>query len=339
MEVKKYKELTGEEWNGYLSAVAGVPFAYTAKSIEFQTTYAQSVFENASFLLVQDQKPVAVVVIYLDRDEKGVCSISWGGRSCPAPFISQAVPYHLQEKYLSEAMKEIEIIESQYQVEKTMFQMEPLANALQRDTLMNYQFLLKYGYKDTSYITQMLDLRKEEKELWSDVRKGHKSDIKKGRYDIVFYDFSNITKDHIECYRSIYEQDAGMVTRNSELYMHYYDFVKAGKGLLAFAYKNGKPVAVLIVTGFGNMAYYSSYAELSEELDGPVGHQLQWETILELKRRKIAFYEVGEQVFGTFPKGSEEAKLVNISMFKRGFGGYPMMKFCGVKQVKACTQQ
>lgn len=76
MEVKKYKELTGEEWNGYLSAVAGVPFAYTAQSIEFQTTYAQSVFENASFLLVQDQKTVAVVVIYLDRDEKGVCSIS-----------------------------------------------------------------------------------------------------------------------------------------------------------------------------------------------------------------------------------------------------------------------
>ena len=50
-----------------------------------------------------------------------------------------------------------------------------------------------------------------------------------------------------------------------------------------------------------------------------------------LKAHEIEFYEMGEQIFGKYEKGTEEEKLVNISTYKREFGGYTVPVFRGIK--------
>ena len=50
-----------------------------------------------------------------------------------------------------------------------------------------------------------------------------------------------------------------------------------------------------------------------------------------LKKIGVQFYEMGEQVFGNTHYASYDQKLINISTFKREFGGYTIEEFRGVK--------
>jgi lipid II:glycine glycyltransferase (peptidoglycan interpeptide bridge formation enzyme) len=52
--------------------------------------------------------------------------------------------------------------------------------------------------------------------------------------------------------------------------------------------------------------------------DQPLGHLVQWEAILEMQRRGIGVYRIGERLFsGLIPHPSE--KELSISLFKEGF--------------------
>lgn len=332
MEIKYYDELTSEQWDNYVEQVKGSTFSYVSKKIEFDVDYSQYMLSNESAIFLVDKKPVSVVIAYVEKTNESENIIGWSGGYAPIPMICQSLDYKVQEKYMERSLEYIETVALEYGCKKILLRFDPLSNPESWCKLYNYNVLIKKCYVDKSSLTQMIDLSLEENELKSMIRKGHKSNIKRGKYQIEFYDNTNMKQEVIEEYKRIYELDAGKVTRNSQMYQHYYNFVKDGKGIVALAKKDGENVAVLIATFYKGTAYYSSYAEMTEELDGiPVGHQLQWNTMLELKRRKIHYYEIGEQVFGNYEKGSEEAKLVNISNFKHGFGGYTLPFFRGIK--------
>lgn len=332
MKYLKYQEISNKNWDDYISLLKGSTFNFSSDKINFDLEYAEHIIANESALCLVDNKPIGAVAIYVEKLAEQEPTITWSGTYCLAPIIHQELSYRLQEKYMEKMLDYVEEIGTSYGCSKIMLRYDPLANPENKEKLYNYNYLLRRGFLDRSSLTQLLDLRKEEKELLSEVRKGHKSDIKKGYYEITFFDKESVTREIIEEYRRIYESDAGKITRNSQMSHHYFNFVKNGKGIIGLAKKENKNIAVIVVTFYENTAYYNSYAELSDQLDGiSVGHILQWKTILELKRRKISFYEVGEQVFGETHYDDPEQKLINISRFKRGFGGYTVPFFRGVK--------
>ena len=324
MDYIKYSDLSKDEWNQYIDRINGITFNYTAEKIAFDLEYSRKI-----------KKPIAVSEIYIEKIGEEY-QISWNGSYCCAPYIDIGLDYQVQEKVVKKLMAYMESIAEKYQCRKIMLKCDPLGNPMQRSIFYNYNFLLKYGYIDESGMTQLIDLRKSKEKLYADVRKGHKSDIKRGRlYDVKIYTKHNIQDEMIELYKSIYEKDAGRVTRNSELYRYYFEFIKNGKGLLAFGSIDGQEVGVVVVTIYKNTAYYSSYGELEEELNHvPIGHILQWEIINYLKEHGIEFYEMGEQVFGETHYSNPDRKLINISNFKRGFGGYTVPFWRGVKKYK-----
>lgn len=330
MEYIKYVEIDNKQWNQYMDEIESSTFNCTTEKINFDVEYSEKMISNESIVLVVDKKPVAVSAIYVEEKENAQKAISWAGTYCMAPIVHQGFSYHLQEKYMEVMLEYIDELSKMFGCSEIMLRYDPLSNPANLNKIYNYNYLIRKGYIDRSSFTQILDLQKEEKELYSDIRKGHKSDIKKGNYDVIFFDNKNITKEVIEEYRRIYECDAGKVTRNSQMSHHYLHFVQNGKGIVGFAKKNKETVAVIIVTFYKNTAYYSSYAELTEQLNGiSAGHMLQWNTILELKKREIKFYEIGEQVFGPTHYDDPDKKLIDISRFKRGFGGYTVPLFRG----------
>lgn len=334
MDTLKMTDIGKEKWEEYLNKIEGSSFCYTAQNAYFQIEYAEHVIANESFIGIQDNQPLVVANVYIYEDEKGVRSISWGKRYCPAPIVDQRLPYAKQEKYIKWAMKEIEKIKETYQCREIYLKFEPIANAHHQCKVLNYNYLIKYGYEDSSSLTQVLDLRRSVDELRGEVTQNHRRNIKKvkDKFTFEFYDSKNVTEEILQLYRSIYEYDAGRVTRNSEMTHHYYQFAKDGNAIVGLAKYNQEYVAVVVCTMYKNMAYYSSYAEKADMTDGNApGHILHWETIKYLKEHGIDFYEMGEQVFGEYPKGTEEEKLVNISKFKRGFGGYTVPMFRGRK--------
>ena len=336
MKYVRYAEIERNVWDSFINKMEKCPFNYTSDKIEFDVEYSQRIIANESFVLQEGKRILAVAAIYIEEDGEGNRQISWNGRYCLGPYIEESLNYQKQEKYGKEVAEYIDLIAEQYKCKEIWLRLDPLSNPRQSNTFYNYNFLLKYGYIDNSSLTQLIDLRKTQKDLYADIRKGHKSDIKKGqRYEIEIYDASNITEEQIELYKSIYELDAGKVTRNSELYMHYFYFIQNGLGALALAKYEEKYVAVMIVTFFQKTAYYSSYGELTEQLEGiPVGHAMQWKMMQYLKDRGIESYELGEQVFGNTHYSCQDKKLIDISNYKRGFGGYTVPFWRGRKIIE-----
>lgn len=332
MEYVKFSDISASEWNQNIEKINGITFNYTAQWLSFCLEYSTSITANESFLALENGKPVAAAIIFIEEVSRE-CQISWNGSYCQAPYIDNGLEYRVQERSAKRILSYIDGLAERYQCTKIMLKADPLGNPRQRTTFYNYNFLLKHGYLDESGMTQLIDLRKGREGLYADIRKGHKSDLKKGRiYDIQIYGQDNMAESLIERYREIYEKDAGRVTRNSELYRYYLDFIQCGMGLAAFARKEGEEVGVALVTMYKNTAYYSSYAELTAKLNHvPVGHILQWEIINYLKDHGISFYEMGEQVYGKTHYAVPEEKVIKISNFKRGFGGYTVPFWRAVK--------
>lgn len=335
MEYVKYIDLDKGQWNNYIEQMSTCTFDYTEYWIDFCYTYSKDVVENESFLVIDNAKVIGIASIFIEKNAQNIYSISWNGGYCLAPFVDPVFDYKTQEKYIKKIMLHIDEIAAAHHCKSIRLRQDPLCNPNSDIKMYNYNYLMKYQYIDQSSLTQILDLRKDEKELFSDIRKGHKSDIKRGeKYEIEIYDKTNMKDEMIHLYREIYELDAGRVTRNSELFEFYLDFIKNDSGAIAFAKKDQKYVATLIVTLFENTAYYSSYAELTDQLDQiPVGHVMQWKIIQYLKNRNIQYYEMGEQVFGKTHYSNPDQKLINISNYKRGFGGYTVPFYRGYKEL------
>lgn len=332
MEYIRFVDISPKQWDDYVKEINGTVFDYTAERIQFNEEYSKSVICNESFVALDNKIPIAVSEIYIE-EYKQETQISWNGSFCLAPYIDIELGYRKQEKYGKKIMAYIDKKAKHYKCKKIMLRESPLGNPEEKAIFYNYNHLLKYGYVDASSMTQIIDLRRTQEELYADIRKGHKSSIKRGNfYQIEIYDKETVTDEMIEIYKEIYETDAGKVTRNSELYRYYLEFIKKGMGIIAFGKKDNNEVGVAIITLYKNTAYYSSYGELENELgDNPIGHILQWEVMKYLKAHGIEFYEIGEQVFGKTHYDIPEEKLIHISNFKRGFGGYTAPFWRGIK--------
>lgn len=336
MEYIRFTEISAQEWDNYLEQFSNSTFNYKANKINFDVEYAKNIIENEAFLMLDNKKPIAAAAIYIEKIEGQGNQMRWSNSYCPAPYIETGLSYRLQEKYSKKVFEYLEQIAKKYQCEIIKLRLDPLCNPEQTNKFYNCNYLWKHGFIDYSSLTQIIDLRASEEEIYADIRKGHKSNIKSGKqYEIEFYDAHNMQDEKIHLYREIYEKDAGMVTRNSEMTHHYLQFIKDGNAVLGFAKKDGVYLAVIIVTCYKNTAYYSSYAELTEQMNHvPAGHILQWESMKYLKNHGIEFYEIGEQVYGKTHYSNPEEKLIHISNYKRGFGGYTVPFFRGEKKLQ-----
>lgn len=332
MDFIRYSDIGRNEWNFYLDQINGITFNYTAQWISFAYEYSKTIISNESFLVLENRKPIAAAVIFIENSSNKN-QISWNDGYCFAPFIDHSLEYRLMEKYAKKILLHIDEIAKNYSCTSIRLRADSLGNPDEKNIFYNYNFLLKHGYMDYSGMSQIIDLRKNKKQLYADIYKGHKQTIKKGSiYDIKIYDATTMTDKLIEKYKEIYEKDAGKVTRNSELYRYYLEFIKSGMGLAAYGRIDNQEVSVALVTMYKKTAYYSSYAELQDLLNCvPVGHAMQWQIINYLKDHGIEFYDMGEQFFGKTHFNIPDQKNINISYFKRAFGGYTVPIWRGIK--------
>ena len=155
------------------------------------------------------------------------------------------------------------------------------------------QFLLRHGHKARPYYTQIIDTSKNGMELHTELRKSYKSLVKKyenveyGSIDEYKYFHNRTTKDRCQTSWNIQQ---GMIAQGD-----------------ASCMVDGDNAAILI---YNNP--YSAYYAGGKSTTGFNTHALVWQAII---RNVGKTFEMGEQVF------SGDPKLVNISKFKRGFGG------------------
>jgi len=169
------------------------------------------------------------------------------------------------------------------------------------------QFLLRQGYKATPYSTQVIDLTKSEPELKADLRKSYKSIVNKNPIISLIGD--------IEPYRKLHAKMRGETRPPYSWFMQQ----KMLWNKSAFCILQSKAInPIVVLTQVGGLFYYNEhccYYASGCSLEGENSHKVIWEAILHAKGLGCKEFEMGEQVF------SGDKKLVNISKFKRGFGG------------------
>lgn len=333
MKYIKFKDT--QEWNSNIEKLAECPYTYSTLWHEFQKEYSRPyLIADESFLLLQDNVPIAVVKVFIEEDDKGNRYIGWDRGFLESPYIICTLPGNRYKKIQKEIMLKVDEIAIHYGCKRTMYKLDVLSNPDFKNYECNFNWLMQFGYLDYSSISRIIYLGKNENELKQDFRKGTKSEIKKGEtLNIIIKDYSNISKqDIIEC-REIYEYDAGKVTRTSELLEYYYLLISQNMGLLGFAELNGKKIATMISVYYHGSAYYLLYAEKTDQANKTSpGYSLQFNMIKSLKNRNVLYYDMGEQVFGKTHYNDPDFKEINISLYKRGFGGYMVPIFRGIKE-------
>lgn len=91
-----------------------------------------------------------------------------------------------------------------------------------------------------------------------------------------------------------------------------------GDNLLVFkCIKDKKVLAIALIIFYGDTAYYHFSASTSDYSKIPFSYFLQWQVILEAKKRGIKYYNF----WGIAPNDNPHHRFAGVTLFKTGFGG------------------
>ncbi len=204
----------------------------------------------------------------------------------------------------------------------------------------NVNIYPKYGYLDTTISANIIEFKKNtqefksEQELLSNVRHGHKADIKfaqKNKMTIEIFNKDNISLEIFSKYKKMHIIAAGRQTRPDNSWEKMYDWIKNGYSFLAFEKvpDHEEYISGALIITYQNKAYYGSAATLPEFEGGrAIGHILQWEIIKYLLNAGYSYYDIGWNFYPAISQELGHEKEFRISLFKAGFGSvlYPVFR-------------
>ncbi len=174
-----------------------------------------------------------------------------------------------------------------------------------------------------------IDIRSSEEEILGGMRKNTRYDIRKGlkqglivnqsQSSSALDDFWNLyektfTREHFTPFPKKYisnEFNAFNRNQNATFFLGRTPPKSAQEGASDI-------LAASLVIFTKSCAFYHQGASIHSTY--PIPHQVQWQTILEAKRRGCQFYNL----YGIYKPGRTPISWEGLSLFKRGFGGFQL---------------
>ena len=129
----------------------------------------------------------------------------------------------------------------------------------------------------------------------------------------------------------MHHKAAGRQTRPDATFALMHDWIKKDLAFLAVVEFNGQAIGYEYYNVYKNNVYGSSAANDPDFGHLPIRHFLEWQAILWMKARGFSFYDIGLQQFGPTLFDFPDKKQLDISHFKKGFGGFTAPWFMGEK--------
>lgn len=168
--------------------------------------------------------------------------------------------------------------------------------------------------------TWTLNLAPSEEELLMGMRKTTRNLVRRAIKEGVEITTGVSHKD-VETFYSLYRETVAKhhFTPFSLTYIENQVKILSGdnNALVFTAWHNTKPLASAIIVFYGNSAFYHHGSSVPSKI--PAAYLLQWEAILEAKRRGHKFYNFWGIVKDDAPK---DHPWRGITLFKKGFGGF-----------------
>ncbi|MDH5523656.1 MAG: GNAT family N-acetyltransferase [Desulfobulbaceae bacterium] len=336
MDIVAYTEVTASDWDLFVQEHNYGWFWYTTLWMKYsEISQFGTRSQNKSFCVRDGRnKIVAVVPLLIEKKNEDVShnEIVFGGLPTPAPLVDFTFKKKKIFQIYREIFSHIDSISCEYSVSKATFRSyDPYLYFINR--YLPYNFLMKFGYSDTTINTQVIDLRVGEKEILSGFANETKRLLRKseGLLSFQVYNSNNILLNDFNTFRDFYFDVAGKVTRPQNAFALLFQNIIDGNASLLFACFEEKIVGVQYVIHYKKGAYYLMSAADRVFNKCSVGHLLQHETIKYLCDLGISYYEVGWQQYADTLFDFPSDKDKNISFFKRSFGGIEAPLFTGEK--------
>ena len=322
-------------WEQFLQRNSDVSPFYSLAWMEYQVAYSEDrLKEDLSFVVLAAEGSVAAICpLYLEQYAE-TKRLSYRGEyleSLRAPLIANDVSPKSRDKLRQELFDEIDRIAQFTGAAKCNFIVDPLCGDSQRE---GYNYLTRYGYLDASLTTVLIDLNKNAGELWKDLRASYKALINKSEriYKTFSLDANSITREKFDAYVEVHHKAAGRITRPQLTFDIQYAMLVNNQACLIGVEINGTWAGFAYFLHSKHSAYYGSGAEDPELVtETPLGPVMQWAAIKYYADTGLRYIELDNQYFGPQLFESPSAKDMNISFFKRGFGGSLTPLYRGIK--------
>ncbi len=325
------------EWDRFCLDNSDAWFWHTSAWLEYTLQYRPSLRPNSqSFLYLLEDRVIAVcplIVESYEYEDSRISEFSYGGDAGPMPVFADNLAGKIRKEAIEKVYSHLNFLAKKLNLGRVSFRSSPPAPSFWRPGIPTINPLTKLGFADISFATQVLDLSLDEELLMRNMRKGHRADINRARKTLraTVFDRDSISREVFERYRMLHHKAAGRVTRPLATFEMMFQWIKEGLAILSCASLQETDVGFALVSVYKDAAYYSSSCEDPEHNHLPIGHILQWEAMRWLKRHAIRRYEIGLQFYGPLLHAEISQKDVNISLFKRGFGGVTVPCWRGEK--------
>lgn len=323
MNIINYTKISNEEWDYVINNSDLGWFWHKRDYIDFlfEINKTRKV-KDLSFGIYDDDKLIAVCPMYIDKvnDIKKL-----GFYNEPTPFMAMKSGLSVSTKkkaYLT-YFQHIENLAYKNQVTFIELRIPPLSNYCSKDSQV-FNPLIKYSFTNIPVLTQIIDLKQSEDILWNNISKGHKANIKVANkiYKINYWDSSNLSKKTFYKYENLHEQAMGRKVRSNKSFEMFFNWVIKGDAILLEASLDEISIGYVYIIIYKKRAYYASGCRDNNKLYQSPSHLLIWESIKYLKKNNVEYLEMGTQHFGPSWHYNSTKKEINISNYKRSFGGF-----------------
>lgn len=287
----------------------------------------KTIKKNLSFLIVKEHNPIAFCPLFLENVVNNN-QFSVKNSYLSTPLFASTLQTKEKKEIERTCFEKIDELVQTHNVSKIMFEIDPL---LQKES---FNYLIKYHYLDSSINTNIVDLNTDIQELWKKLRKSYRSIINnnQNKYIIFIMDSANANKEIHEIYRELHHKAAGKITRLLSTFDIEFRMLQKNNATLICLMKDDIYIAMSYFYHNGKTVYYGSSADdplLSNNI--PYEHSIIWSAIEYFKKNNYSKLELGWQHFSQQIFDHPSKKEVDISFFKRGFGGNVVPLFRGIK--------
>ena len=158
-------------------------FLHTSRWLDYSLAYRPELeSQSLSFFVYDGQEPVAICPLMVEAltiNGKKLKMFSYGGGWAPAPAVCRAkMNFKNRGNVLNFIFDQILEMAEKYQIAKASYRLNPFVLADGGDANRS-NWLSNFGFIPYMRTTQIIDTSNPPEEMHRDMRKGHRSDIKR----------------------------------------------------------------------------------------------------------------------------------------------------------------
>jgi FemAB family protein len=306
------------DWCKVIDNSSDVLVFHLISAVDYYAEYFKG--KNLSFVLYENNKPVAVFPLYVYQNEDG-WSINGNAESLVKPLFVDNIANKTKKRLEKQIVQILLFIANKLGVKEVQI-FEP-------NTTLSTWFLLWANQARKNFFIQRLviDLQLSIDIIRLGFRKSYKPLVKKSMTEFKVMVCENDLDYFFEEFRLLHIEMAGKETRSKETWNIQKEQIKNDEAFLVTVMDGDYLVGAGFFHYTKNMGIYSCGAYRRRLFDRPVSHGVQMKAIEILKEKGCKTYYLGQKMSLLDEKIPSEKEL-SISHFKEGFSGYVFAEPC-----------